>query len=104
VWKVSMDMTRVLVENEGIMDATTGFVVCRLLQAAAGKEKHLLAEEIADYRRVMKRPEALAPSNDTLGLGILLWTAHWYAGAEAWAEALAVNCVKSLRTASCFPI
>jgi hypothetical protein len=101
VWKISTDRSRVLVASQGHLDATTGFVVCRLLQATS-KEPHILEEEIADYRKIMELGDSLEASNDTLDIGMALWVAHWYAGAEAWAETLARNCIKSLSAACCF--
>lgn len=95
VWKISMDMSRPLVASQGHLDATTGFVVFRLLQAAA-KERRVLAEEIADYKKVMSLRDSLNASNDTLDLGMALWIAHWFAGSEEWADRLGQNCIASL--------
>lgn len=101
VWKISMDMKSVLVNSQGHLDATTGFVVFRLLQATA-KESYILDGEIADYRKMMKLQDSHNASNDTLDLGMALWIAHWFAGAEAWAEYLGQNCITSLSMAPFF--
>jgi len=95
VWKISMDMSRPLVTSQGNLDATTGYVVFRLLQATA-KEGPILGDEIADYKRVMNLAKTSFTSNDTLDLGMALWIAHWYAGTEAWAEDTAQRCIRTL--------
>ncbi|KFZ06080.1 hypothetical protein V501_07742 [Pseudogymnoascus sp. VKM F-4519 (FW-2642)] len=92
VWKISMDMSRTLVSSQGRLDATTGFVVYRLLQAAANEPK-VLEREIADYQRVMKSRDSVDATHDTLDLGMALWIAHWHAGTELWADQLGENCL-----------
>ncbi|KAI1082643.1 hypothetical protein F5B20DRAFT_532073 [Whalleya microplaca] len=98
VWKVSVDMRRVLVPSKGHLDDVDGFVVFRLLRetgrrfdgemsAEGGKERVDLSSEINDYRRVMAHtPKSL--SGDPLDLGMSLWVAHLDRSAE-WSRALA---------------
>lgn len=95
VWKMSMDLSRPLVSSQGNLDATTGFVVYRLLQARA-EEPGALDGEIKDYRKVMALRDSLEASHDTLDLGMALWIAHWHAGKEPWADQLGGNCITAL--------
>ncbi|OBT66951.1 hypothetical protein VE03_04139 [Pseudogymnoascus sp. 23342-1-I1] len=87
VWKVSMDMSRPLVSSQGRLDATTGYVVYRLLQAAA-EDPRALETEIADYQKSMRLRDSVDATHDTLDLGMALWIAHWYAGKDEWAQQL----------------
>ncbi|OBT60430.1 hypothetical protein VE03_10133 [Pseudogymnoascus sp. 23342-1-I1] len=96
VWKISMDMTKPLVSSQGRLDATTGFVVFRLLQEAA-KESHVLETEIADYHKVISQRDSPDATNDTLDLGMALWTAHWYAEKDQWLEKLGENCLEATK-------
>lgn len=87
VWKISIDMKDVLVASEGHLDATTGFVIFRLLQETAvnqGRQAKLLQQEIDDYDKIMGRKENIRPSGDLLDLGMGLWIAHIYPD-EKWA-------------------
>lgn len=95
VWKISMDMSRPLVSSQGRLDATTGFVVYRLLQAAA-KEPCVLEAEITDYQKVMRLRDSVDATHDTLDLGMALWIAHWYVGEEQWADQLGENCLSAI--------
>jgi hypothetical protein len=92
VWKISMDMSRPLAPSQGRLDATTGFVVYRLLQAAAN-EPRVLETEIADYQKVMKSRDSVDATHDTLDLGMALWIAHWFSGTDQWADQLGENCL-----------
>ncbi|KAF4340913.1 hypothetical protein FBEOM_5175 [Fusarium beomiforme] len=88
VWKISMDMSKVLVPTEGHLDAATGFVVYRILQETAvkqGEKDQLLKEEISDYENVMNRRDSLHPSGDPLDLGMGLWICHFYPH-EEWSQ------------------
>ena len=96
VWKTAMDMSKPLVASEGNLDPIDGHVIFRLLQSAADKGE-ILQEEIDDYKRVMDRKGQHFVSNDTLDLGMTLWTSHWLSEREPWANRLAGRCVKQLR-------
>ncbi|KAM0558001.1 hypothetical protein ACHAPJ_005168 [Fusarium lateritium] len=88
VWKLSMDMKKVLVPTEGHLDAATGFVICRMLQETAakqGEKDQLLKQEISDYEKVMNRGGSLYPSGDPLDLGMGLWICHFHQH-EEWSQ------------------
>ncbi|OJD25700.1 hypothetical protein ACJ73_02931 [Blastomyces percursus] len=91
VWKVAMDLSRPLVASEGNLDPMDGYVVFRLLQASAIKngDGEILKEEIGDYKKVMARKGDYFVTRDPLDLGMTLWTAHWFAGRESWADRVA---------------
>ncbi|QKX56647.1 uncharacterized protein TRUGW13939_03753 [Talaromyces rugulosus] len=100
VWKMSMDLSISLVPSEGNLDPIDGYVVCRLLQAAAmatndGQEQ-VLNEEISDYKRVMERKGEHFVSTDPLDLGMTLWTSHWFSDRESWASKLAGKCFQQI--------
>ncbi|KAL2871150.1 uncharacterized protein BJX67DRAFT_377752 [Aspergillus lucknowensis] len=107
VWKMDVNLDRVLVGSEGNLDPIDGFVVFRLLQAAAaanadagegqgqGQGRPVLAEEIEDYHRIMKRKGKHFVSSDPLDLGMTLWTVHWFAE-EEWAAELAERCFEQI--------
>ncbi|KAJ9646616.1 hypothetical protein H2199_002665 [Coniosporium tulheliwenetii] len=91
VWKMSMDLKRVLVGSEGNLDPVDGYVVFRLLQETDGAGSQVLATEIAEYERIVRTKWRGYSSSDPLDLGMTLWTAHWYGVGEEreeWAEAL----------------
>lgn len=98
VWKMAMDLSAPLVSSEGNLDPIDGYVVFRLLQAAAVEagDGEVLADEIADYKRVMERKGEHFVSSDPLDLGMTLWTAHWFSEKEAWASALARRCFEQI--------
>jgi hypothetical protein len=56
----------------------------------------VLAEEIADYKRVMERKGQHFVSSDPLDLGMTLWTAHWFSEKEDWASRLAGRCFEQI--------
>ncbi|THC96999.1 hypothetical protein EYZ11_003503 [Aspergillus tanneri] len=95
VWKMAMDLSKPLVASEGNLDPVDGYVVCRLLQAAAMQsgEGAVLKDEMEDYRRVMRRKGVNWLSRDPLDLGMTLWTVHWFVDRESWATQLAVQCL-----------
>lgn len=99
IWKMSMDLSRPLVNSEGNLDPIDGYVTFRLLQStasAAGDGDDILEEEIADYRRVMDRKGEHFVSQDPLDLGMTLWTAHWFSKTESWALRLVTRCFEQL--------
>ncbi|CEJ54316.1 hypothetical protein PMG11_00634 [Penicillium brasilianum] len=99
IWKMSMDLSKPLVNSEGNLDPIDGFVTFRLLQAtaaAAGDGDDVLEEEISDYRRVMDRKGQHFVSKDPLDLGMTLWTAHWFSETEGWASTLVNRCFEQL--------
>ncbi|KAJ5085769.1 hypothetical protein N7532_010540 [Penicillium argentinense] len=98
IWKMSTDLSAPLVSSEGNLDPIDGFVVFRILQAAAVEagDGAVLAEEIDDYRRVMRRKGEHFVSSDPLDLGMTLWTAHWFSCKENWAANLVGRCFEQL--------
>ncbi|KAI1143629.1 hypothetical protein F5Y05DRAFT_401030 [Hypoxylon sp. FL0543] len=98
VWKISMDMRRVLVNSKGNLDDVDGLVVYQLLQETAKKFNKessnkgsapapSLETEIEHYRRIMAtHPKSL--SGDPLDLGMSLWISHFHREA-AWSRGLA---------------
>ncbi|RJE18246.1 hypothetical protein PHISCL_09420 [Aspergillus sclerotialis] len=98
VWKMAMDLSKPLVASEGNLDPIDGYVIFRLLQAAAmeSNDGPVLAEEIKDYERVMQRKGEHLVSSDPLDLGMTLWTAHWFSEKEEWAKRLSVRCFEQM--------
>ncbi|RSH88939.1 hypothetical protein EHS25_002601 [Saitozyma podzolica] len=96
VWKISMDMSRVLVHSEGNLDPIDGYVVFKTLAAASGKAD-TLKDEIEDYAKVMQRKGEHFASEDMLDLGMSSWTSHWLRGKEEWATVLAKRCTRQLK-------
>jgi hypothetical protein len=83
-WKVSMDLREPLVRSEGNLDPVDGLAVFRLLQDSAGPDSAVLAEEIGDYEKIVSTKWEGYNSSDPLGLGMTLWTAHWFAENDEW--------------------
>ncbi|KAI0716809.1 hypothetical protein C8Q76DRAFT_692387 [Earliella scabrosa] len=99
-WKMSVDLSTELVPTEGNLDPIEGYVVFSLLQRAQeehGGPQGVLAEEIEEYRQMLERKWQQYASEDPLDLGMTLWTAHWLAGEEEWATALARRAAECLR-------
>lgn len=98
IWKMAMDLSKPLVSSEGNLDPIDGFVVFRILQAAAMEagDGVVLAEEINDYKRVMERKGEHFVSSDPLDLGMTLWTVHWFSEKENWASNMATRCFEQL--------
>ena len=100
VWKMAMDLSAPLVSSEGNLDPIDGYVVFRLLQDTAtamdSRRSLVLAEEIADYQRVIERKGEHFVSSDPLDLGMTLWTVHWFSDKEDWAKRLADRCFEQL--------
>lgn len=98
VWKMAMDLSIPLVSSEGNLDPIDGYVIFRLLQAAALQmnDGKVLDEEIGDYKRVMERKGEHFVSSDPLDLGMTLWTAHWFSETEEWAAKLTRRCFEQI--------
>jgi hypothetical protein len=101
VWKISVDMQRVLVPSEGHLDAATGFVIYRLLQQTARRfgqteAEHILEGEINEYHQLMSREGKLTASRDTLDLGMCLWMCH-FCKDEPWAAKLGAESQKAAK-------
>jgi hypothetical protein len=85
-WKMSMDLQTPLVRSEGNLDPIDGYVIFNLLQKMAGNA--VLDQEISEYKKILDTKWRLYGSDDPLDLGMTLWTAHWFDGAEEWATTL----------------
>jgi hypothetical protein len=83
LWKIAMDRSRPLVQSQGNSDPIDGLVVFRKLQAASS-DSGVLAEEIADYERIIELKGNHFVSTDTLDLGMTLWTSHWLKDNESY--------------------
>ena len=90
VWKISMDMSKPLVYSQGNLDPIDGFLIFRKLQAASDN-KSALREEIAEYKQVLNNRGKHIVSQDTLDLGMTLWTAHWLSSTEKWFQNLSAQ-------------
>ncbi|KAF8511072.1 hypothetical protein BU17DRAFT_77574 [Hysterangium stoloniferum] len=111
VWKVDVDLDKILVFNEGNLDAVEGYVVYGLIQrysaksqneesggeGGGAKDSKLLQNEIAElYKGVCEKMKSVAPahqSSDPLDLGMTLWVSHWAlredgVSLEEWAQEL----------------
>ncbi|KAF5718132.1 hypothetical protein FMUND_5424 [Fusarium mundagurra] len=88
IWKILMDMDKVLVLTEGHLDAATGFVVFGMLQETAvqqGRKDPLLKQEISEYEKLMHQKGSMYPSGGPLDLGTGLWICHFYPH-EEWSQ------------------
>ncbi|EMD35403.1 hypothetical protein CERSUDRAFT_116177 [Gelatoporia subvermispora B] len=95
-WKMSIDLSRPLVRSEGNLDPIDGYVVYCILQSANRDDPHVLAREVAEYKKILDTKWQRYSSDDPLDLGMTLWTAHWFDGEEMWATELsrrAINCL-----------
>ncbi|KAL8722323.1 MAG: hypothetical protein Q9225_001171 [Loekoesia sp. 1 TL-2023] len=97
VWKISMDMSKPLVDASGKLDAVTGFVTFSLL-AEAAKDSECLDKELVDYQRVIDQSSQHSLSGDTLDLGMELWVAHWGSPGNESAERLGLRCLETFDT------
>ncbi|GAB4823531.1 hypothetical protein N2152v2_010577 [Parachlorella kessleri] len=87
-WKVSIDMSRPLVNLEGNLDW--------LLQEAAGGVP-VLHEEMKDMETMVRNKFRRYYSDDPLDLGEALWLSHWgLAQGEAWARLLTGRSLEAL--------
>lgn len=98
VWKIAVDMSRPLVSSEGNLDPIDGYIIMKILQAAATEDDPKLDGEIEDYRRVMERKGEKFISDDMLDLGMSLWSAQWLWDKEKWAADLQQRCLKQLES------
>lgn len=96
VWKISVDMSRPLVESQGNLDPIDGYVTMKILQASAREGDPRLDEEISDYKKVIDRKGKHFVSDDMLDLGMSAWSSHWLADKEKWAADLQTRSLKQL--------
>jgi hypothetical protein len=79
IWKMEEDLSAPYPGHGlGAMDAFDGYVSYKLLS------EEELAEEIADMRAIMERQYEALDIDQDLGLGMMLWLAHFYPD-EDWA-------------------
>lgn len=80
IWKMREDLSAPYPGyGLGALDAFDGYVSYRLLDDAA------LASEIADMRTLMERQYPALDIDQDLGLGMMLWLAHFFPH-EPWAQ------------------
>jgi len=80
IWKMKEDLSGPYPGyGFGALDAFDGYVSYRLLDEAA------LASEIAEMREIIDRSAADLVITQDLGLGMMLWLAHFFPD-EGWAE------------------
>lgn len=96
VWKMSMDLSHVLVHSEGNLDPIDGLVTFRLLQQTDGPESTALSQEIGEYEKIVRSKVHGYSSSDPLDLGMTLWTSHWLAEEEGWARMLLQKATRDL--------
>ncbi|KZT07084.1 uncharacterized protein LAESUDRAFT_758888 [Laetiporus sulphureus 93-53] len=98
-WKMSIDMSRPMVQSEGNLDPIDGYVVYSLLQRSNKDDTYILAQEVSEYKKILDTKWRHYVSDDPLDLGMTLWTAHWFDGEEEWATQLtrrALTCLHAL--------
>jgi hypothetical protein len=92
IWKMTEDLSGPYPGyGLGSMDAYDGYVSYRMLDDAA------LAREIAEMRSLMERDWRTLDIDQDLGLGMMLWLAHFFPE-EAWAEAQTKRALRTLET------
>lgn len=91
VWKMSVDLTEILVSSEGNLDAAQGYLAYSLLQKANKRDPKVLSQEINDLKLIINsHPPQRTHHKDPLDLGMGLWIAHYFADFqdENWAKFL----------------
>ena len=92
VWKMKEDLSGPYPGyGLGAMDAYDGYVSYRML------DDDKLAPEIAQMRELMERDWRTLQIEQDLGLGMMLWLAHFFPG-EPWAEAQTGRALRMLET------
>ena len=90
VWKMREDLSGPYPGSGlGAMDAFDGYVSYRLLGEAA------LAEEIADMKAIMDAQYRTLDIDQDLGLGMMLWLAHFFPE-EEWARVQRAQALENL--------
>lgn len=80
IWKMQEDLSGPSpAYGLGALDAFNGYVVYRLLDESA------LAQEIAEMRQLVEFQYHALDVDQDLGLGMMLWLAHFFPG-ESWAQ------------------
>jgi hypothetical protein len=80
IWKMTEDLSRPYPGyGLGAMDAYDGYIAYRVLDEQA------LGPEIADMRALIERDWRTLTIDQDLGLGMMLWLAHFFPN-EPWAE------------------
>src|SRR3954471_19283444 len=92
IWKMKEDLSGPYPGyGLGAMDAYDGYVAYRML------DEDVLAPEIADMRALMERDWRTLEIDQDLGLGMMLWLAHFFAD-EPWAGAQLRRSVRTLES------
>jgi hypothetical protein len=92
IWKMNEDLSAPYPGyGLGAMDAYDGYVAYRLLDETA------LASEIAQMRDLVERSWRTLEIEQDLGLGMMLWLAHFFPG-ERWAGEQSKRAIRTLDT------
>jgi hypothetical protein len=83
VWKMSVDLNRILVPSEGNLDPYDGFVMYHLLQHQSTNKK-ALEKEIEEMQQLIERKMDAFSTYDELDAGEALWLSSWFPK-EKWA-------------------
>ena len=90
IWKMKEDLSGPYPGyGLGALDAFDGYVSYRLL------DPHALASEIADMAALMQQSYARLDVDQDLGLGMMLWLAHFFP-AERWAQVQTARALRNL--------
>lgn len=96
-WKMAEDLTGpYLGYGLGALDAFDGYVSYRLINDTLGGDP--LAREIGQMRDLIDRQWGGLRVDQDLGLGMLLWLAHWFRDdpGEPWADVLTRSSLETL--------
>jgi len=90
IWKMKEDLSAPYPGyGLGSMDAYDGYVSYRML------DENVLAQETAEMRTLIERDWRTLDIDQDLGLGMMLWLAHFFP-AEAWAQAQRRRAIRKL--------
>ena len=92
VWKMTEDLSGPYPGyGVGAIDAYNGYISYRTL------DEHALAPEIAEMRALMERDWRTLDIDQDLGLGMMLWLAHFFPD-EPWSKAQLKQSIRKLDT------
>uniref|UniRef100_A0A915JSW7 Alpha-1,2-Mannosidase n=1 Tax=Romanomermis culicivorax TaxID=13658 RepID=A0A915JSW7_ROMCU len=83
-WKVSINLSKPLVNSEGGLDPYDGYVTYCILRDTSN-DSDTLSSEINDLKNLIDRRYESYSTHDTLDAGEALWLTSWCSG-EPWAQ------------------